>query len=82
MTTFLNGVLFTFKWPDSELSIRDLWNKGSKRAAYWKLCPCKHPQCIMAYDCAVNPQGMPLLNSDASPISKENLHKIIASMLI
>ena len=80
MTTFFHGTLFTFNWPTSPLSIRQLWENGQKRHAYWKLCPTKHPVCILAYQDLCHGVTMPLLNSDATPISKEDFQKVIRSM--
>lgn len=82
MTTFVNGALYTFPWPPYGKSIRELWNEGRIRSAYFTLCPCKCPDCIIAYNKCDNPSLMPLLDSQTRVVSKSDWKRILNNILI
>ncbi len=82
MTTFVNGALYTFSWPPYGKSIRELWKEGHTRSAYFTLCPCKNPNCIIAYNKCDNPSLMPLLDSNARLVSAGDWTQIMKSILL
>jgi hypothetical protein len=81
MTYNSHGTLITFSWPSSLKTIKQLWEEGYKKAAYWKLCPCKYPEFILMYDNGC--RGLvPLLGSDGYPVRREDWKRICKNIYV